>query len=47
VKAAQSMDGVGFVFTADDPYAGADFDRSATGEFITPHVERLVALLDS
>jgi putative DNA primase/helicase len=41
------VDGIGFVFTEGDPYAGADFDHCANGEDINPHVGALLRQLDS
>jgi hypothetical protein len=41
------VDGIGFVFTEGDPYAGADFDHCANGEDINPHVGALLRELDS
>jgi putative DNA primase/helicase len=43
------MDGIGFVFTEDDPYTGIDLDKCRnpeTGE-IEPWARRIVAALDS
>src|ERR1700737_3624605 len=33
---ASGPDGIGFVFTAEDPYAGIDFDHCVQGEHIDP-----------
>ena len=40
-------DGVGFVFSADDPFAGVDFDHVVEGGTVHPDAQRLVASLDS
>lgn len=40
-------DGIGYVFTADDPYVGIDFDHSynpQTGEFSEPALSTMLAL---
>jgi hypothetical protein len=41
------MDGIGFVFTESDPYAGVDFDHCVDGEDVNPHVGALLRELDS
>ena len=40
-------DGIGFVFTGDDPYTGVDFDDCVDGETIDPTVAALIGELDS
>lgn len=41
VAAADQADGIGFVFSAEDPYAGVDFDE------VTPAITDAIAALDS
>jgi len=41
------VDGIGFVFSEDDPYAGVDFDGCVDGEDVEPHVANLMRQLDS
>lgn len=45
--AADGISGIGFVFTADDPYSGIDFDGCVDGQDINPHVAKLMRDLDS
>jgi putative DNA primase/helicase len=45
--AADGVDGIGFVFTKDDPYSGVDFDGCVDGEDINPHVGGFMRTLDS
>jgi putative DNA primase/helicase len=41
------MDGIGFVFTESDPYAGVDLDHCVDGEDINPHAANVLRELDS
>jgi hypothetical protein len=41
------MDGTGFVFTAEDPYSGVDFDHCVNGEDVNPHAANVLRELDS
>jgi len=43
----RDVDGVGFVFAAEDPFCGIDFDGCVEGEDINPHVANLMRTLDS
>lgn len=47
VAASDGADGIGFVFSKDDPYSGVDFDGCVEGEDINPHVAKLMRDLDS
>ena len=40
---AEGVDGLGFVFSEDDPFAGVDFDGCVDGEDVNPHVATLCA----
>ncbi len=49
LAAAERFDGIGFVFSADDPFTGVDFDKiidTETGE-VHPVAEEMVTELDS
>ncbi len=45
--AADGIDGIGFVFSKDDPYSGIDFDGCVEAQDINPHVAKLMRDLDS
>lgn len=40
-------DGIGFVFSSDDPYAGIDFDHCLRNGVLDQHVRPIIARLDS
>ena len=44
---AEGVDGLGFVFSTDDPFSGVDFDGCVDGEDVNPHVATLLRTLDS
>ncbi len=44
---ADGIDGLGFVFTDSDPYAGVDFDHCVDGEDVNPHAANLLREFDS
>jgi hypothetical protein len=44
---ARGFDGAGYVFSADDPYVGLDFDSCLEDGKLHPEVAALVAMLDS
>jgi putative DNA primase/helicase len=45
--AAPEADGIGFVFTADDPYTGIDLDDCFVGDELHPAAAAIVLALDS
>jgi putative DNA primase/helicase len=45
--ASEAFDGVGYVFAADDPFTGVDFDACFDGDRLHPEVGALVLVLDS
>jgi hypothetical protein len=47
LRSAAEVDGVGFVFSDSDPFAGVDFDHCVDAEGIDPHVENHIRQLDS
>lgn len=47
VEASGKFDGIGFVFTEDDPYCGIDLDDCLDGGEVKPWAEQIVAHLDA
>lgn len=47
VRAARTADGIGFVFSDSDPFAGIDLDNCVTDGNLHPYVAELVTKLDS
>jgi putative DNA primase/helicase len=47
ISSTEAVAGIGYVFTADDPYTGIDFDSCLDDGKLHPEVAALVATLDS